>query len=252
VKPRTGLSSATYDGRVSQVISLPLTGRLVRAVLHERRGRRRAGYALAAVLVVGCAAVVAAWLNPFRLLVLEPLSDETVVFVIYGAAAGLAVVTMLVGLRRRLGVALSAATVALALLVTGVVVVNRHLHADDEPGFRRVSEAVVGRSPDGRFEVVTTSQRGDEDADFWFEEYHVESRQGLWSRRSDFIAVLDHPLDDPGPRIDEVRFAGDRAIELRTSDGRQWTVAFDPGSLRVSHWLRSCDEAGGLCWFPLP
>jgi hypothetical protein len=232
-------------------VSLSLMGRLSLAVLHERRGRRRAGYALAAVLVIGWTAVQAAWVNPFRLLVLEPVSGETVVFVIYGAAAGLAVATMLVGLRRRLGIALAAVTVALSMLVAGVVVLNRHLYADDEPGFRQVSEQVVTRSPDGRFEVVTTAQRGDEDADFWFEEYHVESRAGLLSRRSDFIAVLDHPLDNPGLRVEEVRFTADRAIQLRTSDGRQWTVAFDPGSLRVSHWLRSCDEAGGLCWQPL-
>jgi hypothetical protein len=228
-----------------------LLHRVVGAVLHERRGRRRAGYLLAALLVIGCAAVQAAWVNPFRLLVLEPVSDENVVFVVYATAAALAVATALVGLRRRLGVALAAVTVSLSLLVTGVVVLNRHLYADDEPGFRQVSEDVAVRSPDGRFEVVTTSQRGDEDADFWFEEYHVESREGLWSRRSDFIAVLDHPLDKPGLRIDAVRFAGDHAIELETSDGRQWTVAFDPGSLRVSHWLRSCDEAGGLCWLSL-
>jgi hypothetical protein len=30
-----------------------------------------------------------------------------------------------------------------------------------------------------------------------------------------------------------------------------YAVAFDPGPMRVSHWLRSCDEEGGLCWMPV-
>ena len=118
---------------------------------------------------------------------------------------------MLVGLRRRLALGLSTVIVSLSMLVAGVVALNRHLYSDDEPGFRQTSRSVAATSSDGRFEVVTTVHRGDGDADFWYEEYHVESRQGLWSRRSDFLAVLDHPLDNPGPRIDTVRFAAGRA-----------------------------------------
>jgi hypothetical protein len=227
-----------------------LVTRLVGAVAHERRGRRRAGYALAAVLVAGWAVVQVAWLNPWRLVVLDPVSAGNVVLTVWAVAAALAVVTTLVGLRRRWGVPLASAGVALSLLVTGVVVLNRHLHA--EPGFRQVSGAVVTTSPDGRFEVVTTTYRGDGDADFWYEEYHVESRQGLWSRRSTFFAVLDHPLDAPGPRIASVRFTGGRAVELTTSDGRQWTVPLNPDTVEVSHRLDTCDDDGGLCWGPIP
>lgn len=226
--------------------------RLVRAVTHERPGRRRAGYVLAAVLVVGWVLVQAAWLNPWRLLVLYELSDEVVTRTIWAVAVGAGVVTVLVGLRRRWAVPLAAVTVSLALLVAGAVVLNRHLYAADEPGFRQASETVVTTSPDGRFQVVTTSHRGDGDADFWYEEYHVESRRGMWSRRSDFFVVLDHPLDAPGPRVGSVAFTGGRTIELTTSDGRQWTVALDPDAVEVSHRLWSCDDASGLCWEPVP
>jgi hypothetical protein len=253
VKPALGLSSTTYDGRVLEAKETltRLARALMNAVMHERRGRRRAGCALAAVLVVGWALVQAAWLNPTRLLVLEPLSDETVTLAIHAAAAALAVAAMLVGLRRPLALSLSTVVVSLSLLVAGVVVVNRHLYSDAEPGFRQTSEAVAATSPDGRFEVVTTVHRGDGDADFWYEEYHVESRAGLWSRRSDFLAVLHHPLDDGGPRVGSVRF-GDGAVELSTSDGRQWTIPFDPDEVQVSEWLSMCDDRGTLCQGPLP
>lgn len=238
---------------VSTVVSARnLVRRIYLALMHERPGRRRLGLLLAVSLFLTCVAIQAMWWNPLGLLVLEPVSRETVVWVIYAAGAAAAVATTLVGLRRKLAVALSALVVMFSLLVTGVVALNRHLYSDAEPGFEAVATAVAAGTDDGRFEVVTTTYRGDEDADFWYEEWHVESRAGLLSRRGDFfIAVLDHPLDDPGIRMESVTFKGDRAVEMRTSDGRQWTVAFDPGSMRVSHWLRSCDEEGGLCWNPL-
>jgi hypothetical protein len=253
VKPAVGLPSTTYDGRVLEAkvkMTRPVRA-VMHAVMHERRGRRRAGCALAAVLVVGWAFVQAAWLNPWRLLVLEPLSDENVTLAVHAIAVALAVAAMLVGLRRPLALSLSTVVVSLSLLVAGVVVVNRHVYSDAEPGFRRTSAAVAATSPDGRFEVVTTTHRGDRDADFWYEEYHVESRQGLWSRRSDFLAVLHHPLDDEGPRIGSVRFS-DGAVELSTSDGRRWTVPFDPDAVQVSEWVHGCDDGEGLCQGPVP
>src|SRR5689334_14812123 len=146
VNARAGRPSASYDGRMN------LVTRLAGAVLHERSGRRRAGYASAAVLVLGWVLVQLAWLNPGRLLVLEPLSAERVTWVIWGAAAVLGVVTVLVGLRRRWGLPLAGVGVALVLLVAGVVAVNRHAHADTDPGYRQASEAVAAASPDGRLE----------------------------------------------------------------------------------------------------
>lgn len=226
--------------------------RFLSRVLHERPRRRWAGVALAVLLVVYWGAVQVAWQNPRRLIVLKPLSYERVTWVIVGVAVALALATMLVGLRRKLALVLSAVALVPVLLVTGVVVVGRALHADADPGFEKVAEAVVGRSDDGRFRLVSGTYRGDEDADFWYEEYHVESAAGARSRTSDFFAVLDHPLQGDSPRITEARFAGERAIEVTTSDGRRWTFAFDPDEVQVSHWLRNCDDRDDLCWTPIP
>jgi hypothetical protein len=193
--------------------------------------------AVAAVAVV----VVAHW-NPWRYTHLMPLEGErvlqvllAVVPVLLGGALVLAVPAR--GDARITAVCLTALLVAVAVAVApaGGSLVSFFAPVTHGPAH------VVALSADGRLEVAWMGVA--DDSDSGAVEYRIRSRAGLLSRESTReLACMADWSGSSHIMANEVRFTGDREVELRTSDGALWTIAFDPRTLTPARTLSNCTD----------
>jgi hypothetical protein len=113
-----------------------------------------------------------------------------------------------------------------------------------------VSRDRVAVSPDGPFELIKLSTS-------WAYRYRVRTVGGLFGREGsvDLACTPINPtkVDDspnqtsqlqyvPTVRVDQARFADRSHVELRMTDGRTWTVAFDAANLRPERFLNWCGQ----------
>jgi len=105
---------------------------------------------------------------------------------------------------------------------------------------------VVAVSADGRMEVVGFGV-GSDDSDGGANEYRLRSRAGLLSRESPReLACMADWAGSSQIKVSQVRFTSDREVDLHTSDGAAWTIAFDPRSLTPAHKVSNCVDGGSL------
>ena len=155
------------------------------------------------------------------------------------------------GLRNRTAVKWTSATSASAVLI--LLCVGRFasdaadvMTSDDLTGLV-VSAA---KSPDGRFEIVARPRPGN------VSRYRLRNTGWLLGRESQAdlactaiqpTRFIDVPTGSsstrervPAVRVEQARFVDGSHVELRMTDGRTWTVGFDPASLRADQYLNWC------------
>jgi len=211
---------------------------------------RLTGAAAATIAALTTAVLVAAGaLNPWHYLVVDRFVDAE--FVIVGLAVAVA---LLYTAGYLWGWPMEGPVANVLVAVIGVGLLASY-------GLVRVADAVaddtdrpvrLALSADGRYEAVERTIRAG--SDHLCREVRLRSRAGIRSRESARpVAVLWYPKPDPPraarvPTVTATRFRGRRALEFTTSDGRTWTVTFDPRTLAADRALGRCGSAGCLCW----
>ena len=206
-----------------------------------RRDLRRAMAVIVGAIPVGAAAFVAvAHRNPGQYLQLRRFTDPDTALGVLAVALCAAPVILLVLRRERY---LPAALVGTVPILVGTVLAAAV--PDPGPFYTERQPFVHGtRSADGRFSLIgATYVSGYDSESPWFVGFRVRRGNGLLAQQSE-RHIAEFWSDGP-VGLATIGFGAPGTVEVVTTDGRRWTIAFDRRDAVPAHTLAFTDDAPG-------